>query len=75
MSGELIVGIDTGGTFTDCVYRSRGRLRVLKLRSMPDDPGRAILTAVEMIVGESGGIIAHSSNQVIALPTLPSSPN
>ena len=35
---RLVIGIDTGGTFTDCVYRSGGKLQVLKLRSTPDDP-------------------------------------
>jgi N-methylhydantoinase A len=49
MSARLVIGIDTGGTFTDCVYRRAGRLEVLKLRSTPDDPGRAILEAIETI--------------------------
>ena len=51
---KLVIGIDTGGTFTDCVYRRGGMLHVLKLRSTPDDPGRAILSAVETIVQETG---------------------
>ncbi len=46
---RLIIGIDTGGTFTDCVYRAGGKLEVLKLRSTPDDPARAILQAVAEI--------------------------
>ena len=51
---KLVIGIDTGGTFTDCVYRSGGRIEVLKLRSTPDDPGRAILDAIETIAGRTG---------------------
>src|SRR4051812_20515358 len=51
---KLVIGIDTGGTFTDCVYRSGGKLRVLKVRSTADYPGRAILDAVEMIARETG---------------------
>jgi len=51
---KLVIGIDTGGTFTDCVYRRRGKLQVLKLRSTPDDPGRAILEAVETIAAQTG---------------------
>src|SRR3954454_15404909 len=51
---RLVIGIDTGGTFTDCVYRSGGSLEVLKLRSTPDDPARAILDAVEIIVRRTG---------------------
>jgi N-methylhydantoinase A len=51
---KLVIGIDTGGTFTDCVYRSGGKLRVLKLRSTPEDPGRAILAAVATIARQTG---------------------
>jgi N-methylhydantoinase A len=40
------IAIDTGGTFTDCVYWKRGELRVVKLASTPDDPGRSMLEAV-----------------------------
>jgi N-methylhydantoinase A len=46
---RLTIAIDTGGTFTDCVYRIGGRLEVLKLPSTPDDPGRAVLEAVRHI--------------------------
>ncbi len=51
---RLTIGIDTGGTFTDCVYRIDDRLEVLKLASTPHDPGRAILDAVEKIVERAG---------------------
>ncbi|MEM7164028.1 MAG: hydantoinase/oxoprolinase family protein [Planctomycetota bacterium] len=38
-----LIGIDTGGTFTDFVYRSAdGAVRVRKLPSTPDDPSRVI---------------------------------
>ncbi len=40
--GGLRVAIDTGGTFTDCVYLAAGAPRVLKLPSTPSDPGAAI---------------------------------
>jgi N-methylhydantoinase A len=36
------------------VYRDGGKLRVLKLRSTPDDPARAILNAVETIARDTG---------------------
>lgn len=51
---KLIVAIDTGGTFTDCVYRAGGRLTVLKLPSTPQDPGSAILEAIDRIVERVG---------------------
>lgn len=41
--------IDTGGTFTDCVYLEDGQLRVLKLFSTPADPARAVLDALAQI--------------------------
>lgn len=43
------VAIDTGGTFTDCVWIEDGELRVLKLFSTPADPSRAVLDAVQRI--------------------------
>ncbi|MGI8962071.1 MAG: hydantoinase/oxoprolinase family protein [Bryobacteraceae bacterium] len=43
------IAIDTGGTFTDCVYFSEGRLNVIKIQSTPAQPGEAVLKAVDQI--------------------------
>ena len=43
------IAIDTGGTFTDCVYLRDGVLVVLKVFSAPDDPGQAVLNALGCI--------------------------
>jgi N-methylhydantoinase A len=43
------IAIDTGGTFTDCVYLENGRLQILKVRSTPDDRAAAVLAAVARI--------------------------
>src|SRR5216683_6313635 len=43
------IAIDTGGTFTDCVWVERGALRTLKVFSTPDDPSRAIAEALRKI--------------------------
>jgi len=40
------IAIDSGGTFTDCVYLNGGELKVLKLFSTPRRPGDAVLEAV-----------------------------
>ncbi len=41
---SVVVGVDTGGTFTDIVLlEPDGALRVLKVPSTPDDPSRAIV--------------------------------
>jgi N-methylhydantoinase A len=46
---ELRIAIDTGGTFTDCVWVVDGRLKTLKVFSTPDDPSRAIGEALRKI--------------------------
>jgi N-methylhydantoinase A len=45
----LRVAIDTGGTFTDCVYLERGELRVLKVFSTPANPAQAVLDGLASI--------------------------
>src|SRR5579859_3736377 len=47
--GGFHVAIDTGGTFTDCVWMERGELRSLKVFSTPQDPSRAIASALKQI--------------------------
>jgi N-methylhydantoinase A len=47
------IAIDTGGTFTDCVYQDAGGLRVLKIFSTPRNPAEAIVAAVAKIAGQS----------------------
>lgn len=46
---ELRIAIDTGGTFTDCVWVEGGALKTLKVFSTPDDPSRAIGEALRKI--------------------------
>jgi N-methylhydantoinase A len=46
---ELRIAIDTGGTFTDCVWVEDGVLKTLKVFSTPDDPSRAIAEALKRI--------------------------
>jgi N-methylhydantoinase A len=43
------IAIDTGGTFTDCVWMEDGVLKTLKVFSTPDDPSRAIADALGKI--------------------------
>ena len=45
----LRIAIDTGGTFTDCVWVEGGALKTLKVFSTPDDPSRAIAEALRKI--------------------------
>ncbi len=46
---HLRVAIDTGGTFTDCVYLAGGVLQVLKVFSTPADPSQAVLDGLARI--------------------------
>src|SRR5208337_2494603 len=46
---EIRIAIDTGGTFTECVWVEGGALKTLKVFSTPDDPSRAIAEALRKI--------------------------
>ncbi len=47
------IAVDTGGTFTDCVFVRAGELRILKVLSTPENPARAISEAMAKIVSET----------------------
>jgi N-methylhydantoinase A len=53
MSKRIVIAVDTGGTFTDCVFRIAGRVQVVKVASTPEDPGRALLEAVARIAEQA----------------------
>ena len=53
-----MVGIDTGGTFTDLIAFevNSGELRVAKVSSDPSDPSKAVMAALEELI--STGVTA-----------------
>ena len=55
------IAIDTGGTFTDCVYWEGRELRVLKVRSTPANPASAVLSAVAQIAGDAEVEVRHGT--------------
>src|SRR5512146_136466 len=55
------IAVDTGGTFTDCVWVDKGRLRMLKVFSTPDDPSQAIAKAVERSGLASALVLLHGT--------------
>ncbi len=55
------VAIDTGGTFTDCVYLQDGKLEVLKVFSTPHDPGEAVLNGLRQISAEARVVVRHGT--------------
>jgi N-methylhydantoinase A len=48
-----VIGVDTGGTFTD--FACDGR--VLKVRSTPDDPARAVLEGIAALAPARARIV------------------
>jgi N-methylhydantoinase A len=55
------VAVDTGGTFTDCVWIERGQIRMLKVFSTPSDPSEAILEALEKIGVRQDFVLLHGT--------------
>ncbi len=59
----LRIAIDTGGTFTDCVWidTTTRRLRMLKVFSTPADPSQAIVEALKQIAPAKNLILLHGT--------------
>ena len=55
------IAIDTGGTFTDCVYLENDEFRVFKVPSTPKDPSAAVLSAVQHIAGTRRAEVRHGT--------------
>ena len=53
----LRIAIDSGGTFTDCLWLDANRLRILKVFSTPADPSQAIAAAIQKITGAHDDVI------------------
>jgi N-methylhydantoinase A len=59
----LRIAIDTGGTFTDCVWidPTTHRLRMLKVFSTPADPSKAIIEALRKVASSQDAILLHGT--------------
>jgi N-methylhydantoinase A len=55
------IAIDTGGTFTDCVYLRDGKFVVLKVFSTPQDPGMAVLNGLRQIAPGPEVVVRHGT--------------
>jgi len=60
-SAPIRVAVDTGGTFTDCLWIERGRMRIVKVFSTPGDPSFAIAEAVKEIAGRNEVTLLHGT--------------
>ncbi len=59
-----MIGIDTGGTFTDVIrVDDDGSIRLIKIPSTPADPAQSFLAGVEEIggIGDRGDEVVHGS--------------
>ncbi|MEW7984484.1 MAG: hydantoinase/oxoprolinase family protein [Candidatus Thiodiazotropha sp.] len=57
-----LLGVDTGGTFTDFVLYRAGEMRIHKVLSTPQAPEQAILQGIEELeLGTSDPVIVHGS--------------
>jgi N-methylhydantoinase A len=57
----LRIAIDSGGTFTDCVWIEDSVLRILKVFSTPADPAQAIAEAINKIAAGQGVVVLHGT--------------
>ncbi|MBN1931413.1 MAG: hydantoinase/oxoprolinase family protein [Desulfobacterales bacterium] len=57
----LIVGIDTGGTFTDFIFKYNDTWEVYKMLSTPANPAEAVLKGLRKIVAGREAQVVHGS--------------
>jgi N-methylhydantoinase A/oxoprolinase/acetone carboxylase beta subunit len=48
----ILIGIDTGGTFTDLMAFDGSQMRIHKVLSTPADPARAVLDGLKHLIGD-----------------------
>jgi N-methylhydantoinase A len=59
--GALCVGIDVGGTFTDCVLLGRGGLQIDKRLSVPGDPAAAVMAGLSALDPRAAARVIHGT--------------
>ena len=57
----VAIGVDTGGTFTDFIFKEGDRWDVLKIPSTPSDPAEAVLAGLRHIAAHKPKQIVHGS--------------
>src|SRR4029434_7322900 len=57
----LRIAIDTGGTFTDCVWVQDGQVQILKVFSTTADPSLAIADAIARIAPDRSIVLLHGT--------------
>jgi N-methylhydantoinase A len=57
----IIIGVDTGGTFTDFIYKTDAGWGVYKHLSTPKNPAEAVLKGINHIAGNNEFQVTHGS--------------
>lgn len=57
----IIIGVDTGGTFTDFVYIENNEVKIFKRLSTPSNPAEAVLDGIDRIARSKPKNIVHGS--------------
>lgn len=57
----IIIGVDTGGTFTDFIYKDDKGWGVFKHLSTPSDPAEAVIKGISKITDEKKFKVIHGS--------------
>ena len=57
----ILIGVDTGGTFTDFIYRKPDGWGVYKRLSTPGNPAEAVLEGIRHIAGRQAVQVVHGS--------------
>jgi len=57
----IIIGVDTGGTFTDFVYIENNNIKIFKRLSTPSNPAEAVLDGINRIAKGNKKNIVHGS--------------
>ena len=56
-----LIGVDTGGTFTDFIYRKDGQWGVYKQLSTPSNPAESVLSGIRHITDSDKYKVVHGS--------------
>lgn len=73
----LRIGVDTGGTFTDCIILDDSGAHVLKVFSTPRDPAKAIVAGVRLLLEAASpntGVARHKKLSITDSAARASSP-
>jgi N-methylhydantoinase A len=68
INGGSLIGIDVGGTFTDCVLvDSQGRSTVEKTFTTPEDPSKGVMNGLEKFASAAGLALADFLGGVVRI--------